>query len=72
MNPDKNIHNLFQEDCRYYLPSELQNAIDKADIISNQNLSVIHINARNMLVKLGQINTGWFWYTCSVWVLGIC
>ena len=56
IDQDKNIYNLLQEDCRYYLPSELQNAIDKADIINNQSMSIIHINARSMLAKLGQID----------------
>ena len=46
------------------MSSELPNALDEADIISNQSLSVIHINARSMLAKvwsirpLAQINTG--------------
>ena len=46
---------MFQEDCNYYIPSELQNAIDKADTINNQLLS-ININARSILAKLGQID----------------
>ena len=54
IDPDKNVYNLLHEDCRYYLPCELQDAIGRLDV--SNKLSILHINARSMLGKLGQID----------------
>ena len=54
IDPDKNVYNLLHEDCRYYLPCELQDAIGRLDV--SNKLSILHINARDMLEKLGQID----------------
>ena len=54
IDPDKNVYNLLHEDCRYYLPCEFQDAIGRLDV--SNKLSVLHINARSMIGKLGQID----------------
>ena len=74
IDPVKNVYNLLHEDCRYYLPCELQDAIGRLDV--SHKLSVLHINARSMLGKLGKIDDllkaildGFD--TCSVGDLGV-
>ena len=54
IDPDKNVYNLLHEDCRYYLSCQLQDAIGRLDV--SNKLSVLHINARSMSGKLGQID----------------
>ena len=40
IDPDKNVYNLLHEDCRYYLPCELQDAIGRLDV--SNKLSAIY------------------------------
>ena len=54
IDPDKNVYNLLHEDCRYYLPCELPDAIGRLDI--SNKLSILNINSHSMLRKLGQID----------------
>ena len=53
IDPDVNSYNSLSMSCKYYLPNELGECIEKSHMTSN--LSLIHINARSMGKKLEYI-----------------
>ena len=53
IDPDVNSYNSLSMSCKYYLPDELGECIEKSHMRSN--LSLIHINARRMGNKLEYI-----------------
>ena len=53
IDPDSNMYNVIDNDCKYFLPCEIKVAIDKLNICNE--FSVLHINARSLLSKLDNL-----------------
>ena len=53
IDPDVNSYNSLSTSCKYYLPDELGECVEKSHMTSN--LPFIHINARSMCNKLEYI-----------------
>ena len=54
IDPDSNVHNVIDNDSKYYLPCEVNVAIDKLNIYNE--FSVLHIKSRSLLSKLDNLH----------------